>query len=84
MISSVLTARGVPGGTAARTFVDAYLDPGSKRRRNGFFFWFIFQIRFGFFFVFYIRKVIKHNACCIAFTYTNTNKDMKINGIKGN
>lgn len=29
VISSVLTARGVPGGTAARTFVDAYLEPGS-------------------------------------------------------
>lgn len=81
MISSVLTARGVPGGTAARTFVDAYLDPGSKRRRNVLF---IFQ----FIVCFYIdRKENKHNAC-IAFTYTNTNKvyarDMKINGIKGN
>lgn len=40
MISSVLTARGVPGGTAARTFVDAYLDPGSKRRRNVLFIFF--------------------------------------------
>lgn len=30
VISSVLTARGVPGGTAARTFVEAYRDPGSR------------------------------------------------------
>lgn len=27
-MSSVLTARGVPGGTVANTFEDAYLDPG--------------------------------------------------------
>lgn len=30
VISSVLTARGVPGGTAASTFVEAYREPGSK------------------------------------------------------
>jgi len=30
VISSVLTARGVPGGTAARTFVEAYREPGSR------------------------------------------------------
>lgn len=30
MISSVLTALGVPGGTAASTFDDAYLDELSK------------------------------------------------------
>lgn len=29
-MSSVLTARGVPGGTAAKTFDDAYLDELSK------------------------------------------------------
>ena len=28
VISSVLTARGVPGGTAAKTFDEAYLDAG--------------------------------------------------------
>lgn len=29
VISSVLTARGVPGGTVANTFDEAYLDAGS-------------------------------------------------------
>ena len=33
VMSSVLTARGVPGGTAARTFDDAYLDAGSKKKK---------------------------------------------------
>lgn len=32
VISSVLTARGVPGGTAAKTFDDAYLDEFSKSK----------------------------------------------------
>lgn len=30
VMSSVLTARGVPGGTAAKTLDDAYLDELSK------------------------------------------------------
>lgn len=32
-MSSVLTARGVPGGTAARTFDEAYLDELSNPKK---------------------------------------------------
>lgn len=34
VISSVLTALGVPGGTAAKTFDDAYLDDVSRSKRD--------------------------------------------------
>lgn len=34
VISSVLTALGVPGGTAANTFDDAYLDEVSRSERK--------------------------------------------------
>lgn len=30
----MLTARGVPGGTAAKTFDEAYLEEGSKSKRK--------------------------------------------------